>query len=91
MYTLFVYTLLMGNFYMKTTRVFKSGNSQAVRLPVDFQFNVEEVEIFRRGDEVVIREIPKNLGEAFELLGSFPEDFMVDAREDQPPQERDEF
>lgn len=27
-----------------TTRVFKSGNSQAVRIPKEFQFEVEEVE-----------------------------------------------
>ncbi len=38
---------------MRTTSVFKSGNSQAVRLPKDFQFDVHEVEILRRGDEVV--------------------------------------
>ena len=44
---------------MRTTSVFKSGNSQAVRLPKDFQFSVSEVEIFRRGDEVVLRQVPK--------------------------------
>ena len=39
---------------IKTAAVFKSGNSQAVRLPKDFQFDVSEVEILRRGDEVVL-------------------------------------
>lgn len=34
---------------MKTAAVFKSGNSQAVRLPKEFQFDVAEVEILRRG------------------------------------------
>ena len=52
---------------MRTTKVFKSGNSQAVRLPKDLQFNVDEVEILRRDNEVVIREIPKNLARAFHL------------------------
>ncbi|PHS23933.1 MAG: hypothetical protein COA83_08930 [Methylophaga sp.] len=37
---------------MTTTRVFKSGNSQAVRIPREFQLDVAEVEIFRRGDEL---------------------------------------
>lgn len=41
---------------MKTARVFKSGNSQAIRLPKDYRFNSTEVEIYRRGGEVVLRE-----------------------------------
>ena len=76
---------------MRTTSVFKSGNSQAVRLPKDFQFDVREVEIFRRGDEVVLRRVPKNLSAASELLASMPEDFMADGRSDAPPQPREGF
>lgn len=34
---------------MRTASIFKSGNSQAVRLPKDFRFDVREVEILRRG------------------------------------------
>ena len=41
---------------MATARVFRSGNSQAVRLPKEFWFKGKEVEIFRRGDEIVLRE-----------------------------------
>ncbi len=74
---------------MRTTTVFKSGNSQAVRLPKDFQFNVSEVEIFRRGDEVVLRQVPDSLAVAFELLASLPEDFMAEGRQDAPPQPRE--
>ena len=76
---------------MRTTSVFKSGNSQAVRLPKDFQFDVREVEIFRRGDEVVLRRDAKNLSAAFDLLASMPEDFMADGRSDAPPQPREAF
>jgi len=36
---------------MAIARVFKSGNSQAVRLPKQFRVKSTEVEIFRRGDE----------------------------------------
>ncbi|MBI5909986.1 MAG: AbrB/MazE/SpoVT family DNA-binding domain-containing protein [Betaproteobacteria bacterium] len=74
---------------MRTASVFKSGNSQAVRLPKDFQFDVREVEIFRRGDEVVLRRVPKNLSAAFDILASLPEDFMAEGRDDTPPQSRD--
>lgn len=74
---------------MRTTTVFKSGNSQAVRLPKDFQFSVPEVEIFRRGDEVVLRQVPDSLAAAFELLTSLPEDFMAEGRQDTPPQPRE--
>ena len=74
---------------MSTTSVFKSGNSQAVRLPKDFQFSVSEVEIFRRGDEVVLRQVPKNLSAAFDLLTTLPDDFMAEGRSDPPPQSRE--
>ena len=74
---------------MRTTRVFKSGNSQAVRLPVDFQINAEEVEIFKRNNEIIIREKPTNLSGAFNLLKELPDDLFADGRDDPPPQERD--
>jgi antitoxin VapB len=75
---------------MTTARVFKSGNSQAVRLPKQFRFQGKEIEIFRRGDEVVLREKSQGMRRAFELLASLPID--VDAIEElrkEPPQERD--
>ena len=73
------------------TRVFKSGNSQALRLPKDFQFQHNIVEIFKRGGEVVIRESPENLTDAFRLLTSLPGDFFSQGRVDTLPQERDSF
>ncbi|KUJ74932.1 virulence factor [Thiomicrospira sp. XS5] len=72
-------------------RIFQSGNSQAVRIPKEFRFDVTEVEIFKRGDEIVLKPKPKNLGVAFKLLGEMPDDFMVEGREDTLPQERESF
>jgi antitoxin VapB len=75
---------------MATARVFKSGNSQAVRLPKQFRFRGPEVEIFKRGDEVILREKPRGLERAFEILAGLPSD--VDAIEEarkEPPQERE--
>lgn len=76
---------------MRTTTVFKSGNSQAVRLPKDFQFDVKEVEILKRGDEVVLRRVPQTLAGAFEALVSLPDDFMAEGRDDTPPQTRQDW
>lgn len=74
---------------MRTTKLFKSGNSQAVRIPKDFQLYGEEVEIFKRNGDIIIREIPKNLAKAFDILTHLPEDFFAEGREDLPPQDRD--
>lgn len=40
---------------MTTTRVFRSGNSQAVRIPLEFQLACDEVEIERVGADLVLR------------------------------------
>jgi len=71
------------------TRVFKSGNSQAVRLPKEFSVKSKVLEIFRRGDEIVLREPAKGLTRAFELLTNLPDDFLADGRRDDQPQHRD--
>ena len=76
---------------MDTAKIFKSGNSQAVRLPKEFQFNVNEVQIFRRGDEIVLKKKPQNLGRVFKLLTELSDDFMENGREQPPLQEREEF
>ena len=74
---------------MNKARVFKSGNSQAVRLPKQFRFDVDEVEILRRGGEIVLRKPKRDLGQAFAALGAMPEDFMAEGRRDEAPQKRD--
>ena len=76
---------------MKTAKIFKSGNSQAVRLPKEFQFDVSEVEIFRRADEIVLRKKPRNLARVFEILAEMSADYMEDGRCQPPVQEREPF
>jgi antitoxin VapB len=76
---------------MATARVFKSGNSQAVRLPKEFRLKGPEVEITRRGDEIVLREKPvkrKGLGEVFDILASMPADMFENIKDTRPPQKR---
>ncbi len=69
---------------MAIAKVFQSGPNQAIRLPRQFRLSTDEVETVRRGDEIVLREKPKDLTRAFELLCSLA-DFE---RQDAPPQER---
>ena len=73
---------------MAITKVFRSGNSQAVRLPRDFRLDVSEVEIFRRGEEIVLRKRPRNLGRAFDLLAGLSPDFFRGGRKQPKPQKR---
>ena len=76
---------------MSTAKDFITVRSQAIRLPKEFRFEGKEVEIFRRGDEVILREKPVTADYLFKVLAQMPEDFYVEERVDEPPQEREEF
>lgn len=73
-------------------KIFQSGNSQAVRLPKDFRFDVDEVEVSREGDAVILR--PKtDAGQRWASLRAavargVSEDFMVDGRQQPEMQQR---
>ena len=74
------------------SRVFKSGNSQAVRIPRELAYDDvgQEVEIERRGDTLLIRPIyRKKLAGIAEVFAMFSPDFMADGREFHEQDERD--
>ncbi len=73
---------------MATARVFKSGNSQAVRLPKQFRLKTREVEISRRGGEIVLRERSGSMVRAFDLLAGLPDDLELAGRRRDRPQKR---
>jgi antitoxin VapB len=73
---------------MATARVFRSGNSQAVRLPKEFRLKGPEVEIFRRGDEIVLREKAAGMKRAVELIQRLSDDFLQEL-DDPASQERE--
>lgn len=74
------------------TRVFKSGNSLAVRIPKELANALasQDVEIERVGDTLVLRPVVKRkltgLAEAF---AAFPPGFMAEGREFHEQKERD--
>lgn len=74
---------------MVYTKVFKSGNSQAVRIPKKYHINSDRVEIIKRNNELILREKPQNLKKAFQLMTQMPEDYFAEGRVDDKPQERD--
>ena len=53
---------------MTTATVFMSGDSQAVRLPKQFQLHSTRVHSERRGNEIVLRELPLTMAEFMEQL-----------------------
>jgi antitoxin VapB len=72
---------------MAVTKVFRSGNSQAVRIPKKLRFRSQQVEISKRGNEILLRERPANLAAAFEILTSLSPDFFRGGRR-QPKQDK---
>lgn len=74
------------------TRVFKSGNSLAVRIPKELAFldPSEDVEIERIGDTLVLRPAgQQTLDDLPAILAAFSPDFMAGGREFNEQRERD--
>ena len=65
---------------MKTAKIFRSGNSQAVRIPKEFQMEADEVEIVKRGTSLLLRPKGKSWAALFESLEKFSDDFMKSGR-----------
>lgn len=76
---------------MHITRVFRNGNSQAVRIPAELAFERTDIdyEIERNGDELLIRPARKALDSVMTLFAGFPSDFMADGRDSLEQRDRD--
>ena len=56
---------------MRTAKIFKHGNSQAVRLPKEFRFAGDEVQIKRAGAGVLLLPSPLSYEQVMAVLGRF--------------------
>ena len=67
-----------------TTRIFKNGNSQAVRIPQQFRLDVTQVEISQNANgDLVIHPVPINRGMALlDALNGFDDDFVSQLERD---------
>jgi antitoxin VapB len=76
---------------MTLTRVFKNGNSQAVRIPADLAFDRTDVEmeIERVGDELRIRPARRRLDDVLSSFARFSDDFMAEGRANNRESERE--
>lgn len=61
---------------MKTAKIFRNGDSQAVRLPREFRFAGDEVLIKRTGAAVVLLPKTRSWETLLSSLGQFSDDFM---------------
>lgn len=75
---------------MPTAKIFKNGRSQAVRLPKEFRFDVEEVYIEKIGNKVVLSPKPDSWRDFF-LSGEKADPDFMKKRKDLSPQERHIF
>lgn len=76
---------------MTNTRVFKNGNSQAVRIPADLAYDRMDIdlEIERIGDEIRIRPARRSLAGVLAKFARFSPEFLDEGRGDQEQAERD--
>jgi antitoxin VapB len=75
---------------MATTRLFRNGNSQAVRIPAELAYERFDLdlEIERCGDELRIRPARRRITKALEALASFSPSFMAEGRDQDEQRER---
>ncbi|WP_066740215.1 antitoxin [Cupriavidus sp. D384] len=78
---------------MHRTKLFRNGNSQAVRIPADLAYPDTDTpfEIERVGDELRIRPARQRLTGVLEIFAAFPDDFMADGRGEQSQADREPF
>lgn len=72
----------------RKARLFRNGRNQAVRLPVKFEINADEVYVRREGDEIVLTPKPRSWDTYFEHGKRLADDFP-DQIDDVVPQQRE--
>jgi antitoxin VapB len=76
---------------MNTAKVFKSGRSQAVRIPKEFRFRAREVLVNKVGDLVVLYPRAKGWRSLERGLENFTKDFMASRNQPGRPEEREDL
>jgi antitoxin VapB len=67
---------------MTSTKLFKNGNSQAVRIPAELAYSSWDTELVieRHGDELQIHPALRRMGDVLGKLAQFSPDFMSEGR-----------
>ena len=74
---------------MKTAKLFKNGQSQAVRLPKEFRMMGTEVYIKKQGEAVVLLPKEKSWVTLFKSLDHFEKDFKIERNQPVEAQKRE--
>ena len=76
---------------MQPTKIFRNGNSQAVRIPAELSYERTDVEmvIERIGEELRIRPARPSLAGLMDRFARFSPEFMTQGRGEQSQKERD--
>jgi len=75
---------------MKTAKIFRNGQSQAVRLPKEFRFQDDHVYVKKSGNVVLLIPARDSWDSLAVSLSRFSDDFLAD-REQPPVQRRGRF
>lgn len=76
---------------MKTAKLFRNGQSQAVRLPKEFRFDGEEVYIKKTGNVVMLIPTQQSWDSLLGSLDKFTPDFMEDRNQPGQQEREDVF
>ena len=74
---------------MKTAKLFKNGQSQAVRLPKEFRMKGTEVYIKKQGEAIVLLPKERSWEPLFEGLNHFDKDFRIERNQPGEDQNRE--
>lgn len=80
----------------RVARLFRNGRNQAVRLPVEFEFDAEQVYVFKEANgDITLSTKPRTQQNWQQLLSLLPEiqahDFLTPEDRQQPNETRDPF
>ena len=73
---------------MKTVKIFKSGNSQAVRIPKEYQLSEKELIINKIGNTIILFPRDDPWKSFIDSLHEFSDDFLADGRKQPMMQKR---
>ena len=78
---------------MTSTKLFKNGNSQAVRIPAELAYSSWDIELVieRHGDELRIHPARRRMGDVLGKLAQFSPDFMSEGRDLNTEGEREDL
>ena len=74
---------------MQTVKVFRSGNSQAVRIPKEFKIDDSELLIHKVGNSIILTSKDDIWTSFRNSIDEFSDDLFIDGREQPEYQERE--